>query len=107
MDDGATTLPEPATSELSLTAVMQALADPVRREIAARLAHGPEACRAIGQAIDLHKSTMSHHYKVLREAGVTRTVIEGRERYVCLRRDDLDQRFPGLIDAVTSATRRD
>jgi DNA-binding transcriptional ArsR family regulator len=43
---------------------------------------------------------MSHHYRVLREAGVTWTEVEGRTRYVSLRRGDLDARFPGLLDAV-------
>ena len=49
------------------------------------------------------KSTMSHHFKVLREAGITRTEIEGRRRLTSLREDDLEKRFPGLLEAVLAA----
>ena len=50
--------------------------------------------------LGLSKATRSHHFKVLREAGVTHTRLEGTTRRVSLRRDDLDARFPGLLDAV-------
>jgi DNA-binding transcriptional ArsR family regulator len=46
---------------------------------------------------------LSHHYRVLREAGLTRTTVVGRTRLVRLRRDDLDELFPGLLDAVLDA----
>ncbi|MHB8620628.1 MAG: hypothetical protein ACYDAG_13825 [Chloroflexota bacterium] len=46
---------------------------------------------------------MSHHFRVLREAGVTRTRVEGAHRYVTLGRADLDARFPGLLDAVLAS----
>ncbi|MFC5813922.1 ArsR/SmtB family transcription factor [Nonomuraea harbinensis] len=49
------------------------------------------------------KSTLSHHLKVLRDAGITRTRQEGTRCYVALRRTDLDRRFPGLLDAVLAA----
>jgi DNA-binding transcriptional ArsR family regulator len=96
----------PATGELALPAVMHALSDVVRLGIVARLADGgSENCGAINDEIDRHKSTLSHHYRVLREAGLTRTTIEGRTRVVRLRRHDLDDRFPGLLDAVLRALR--
>jgi DNA-binding transcriptional ArsR family regulator len=98
-------LPEPAVEDVDLAAVMHALSDPVRLEIAARLVDGPEACAALGDNVEVHKSTMSHHYRVLREAGVTRTEIRGRQRWMSLRTADLDARFPGLIGAVTGAAR--
>ncbi|WP_028937055.1 ArsR/SmtB family transcription factor [Pseudonocardia spinosispora] len=95
---------QPATEDIELAQVMHALADPVRLEIVARLARTPGlACTAAASGIDLHKSTMSHHYQVLREAGVTLTRLDGRTRLVELRRDDLDARFPGLLDAVLTA----
>ncbi|MGV9818672.1 ArsR/SmtB family transcription factor [Nocardia xishanensis] len=85
---------------------MHALSDPARLEIAARLAESDgENCAEIGSDFDLHKSTLSHHYRVLREAGVTMTTVEGRTRKVRLRRDDLQSRFPGLLDAVLHAQR--
>jgi DNA-binding transcriptional ArsR family regulator len=96
----------PPTEELTLPAVMHALSDPVRLEIVAQLADTDgEYCGDIGDSIEVHKSTMSHHYRVLREAGVTRTTIEGRSRVVRLRHDDLQARFPGLLPAVLAALR--
>jgi DNA-binding transcriptional ArsR family regulator len=95
----------PATGDITLPAVMNALSDPVRLEIIARLARtGGENCGDINDDIDLHKSTLSHHYRVLREAGLTLTTIQGRTRVVRVRRRDLDHRFPGLLDAVLAAT---
>lgn len=97
---------QPATEDIELAQVMHALADPVRLEIVARLERQPgTACAAVSIGIDLHKSTMSHHYQVLREAGVTLTRLEGRTRLVELRRADLDSRFPGLLDSVLAAIR--
>ncbi|MEV8632208.1 metalloregulator ArsR/SmtB family transcription factor [Streptosporangium sp. NPDC051023] len=96
----------PAKEDIKLAEVMHALADPVRLEILARLAESDgENCGDIGSGIDVHKSTMSHHYRVLREAGVTLTTMDGRSRLVRLRRDDLDSRFPGLLDSVLNALR--
>lgn len=89
--------------ELDLATVLAALADPIRLRTVAELAGQVElACGECGQrcAIDAAKSTMSHHFRVLREAGVTRTRIEGAHRYITLREADLNWRFPGLIDAV-------
>ncbi len=95
----------PATADLTLSAVLHAFADPVRLEIVARLAReDAETCGDINDDIDRHKSTLSHHYRVLREAGVTVTTVEGRNRIVRLRRADLEKRFPGLLKAVLRAT---
>ncbi|WP_028922318.1 ArsR/SmtB family transcription factor [Pseudonocardia acaciae] len=97
----------PATEDIELAQVMHALSDPARLEIVARLAAGgPENCTKTCDGIDLHKSTVSHHYRVLREAGVTATTVEGRTRVVRLRRDAMDDRFPGLLDAVINALQR-
>ncbi|GHE45192.1 transcriptional regulator [Streptosporangium violaceochromogenes] len=97
----------PPMEDIRLTAVMHALADPVRLEILSRLTGSAgESCGDIGSGIRVHKSTMSHHYRVLREAGVTLTTMDGRSRRVRLRRDDLDARFPGLLDSVLNALRR-
>jgi DNA-binding transcriptional ArsR family regulator len=46
------------------------------------------------------KSTMSHHARILREAGITHSRVQGARRIMTLRRDDLDARFPGLLDAI-------
>jgi DNA-binding transcriptional ArsR family regulator len=97
----------PSTEEIDLASVMHALSDPVRLEIVARLADTDgENCGGIGSGIDVHKSTMSHHYRVLREAGLTLTTVEGRTRMVRLRGDDLAARFPGLLESVLTALRQ-
>jgi DNA-binding transcriptional ArsR family regulator len=49
---------------------------------------------------DLPKSTKSHLMKVLREAGIVRNVPNGRQRTISLRKDELDAKFPGLLDSV-------
>jgi len=93
---------EPPPEAMTLAAVMAALSDPVRvailREIAAR---GESACGTI--ELGVSKATRSHHFRVLREAGLTHTRAEGTHRYVTLRRDEVDERFPGLLRAVLQA----
>ncbi|WP_406315209.1 ArsR family transcriptional regulator [Streptosporangium sp. NBC_01639] len=98
---------QPATEAIRLAEVLRALADPVRLEIVQRLDQtGQENCTALGGEIDVHQSTLSHHYRVLREAGVTWTTVQGRSRLVRLRRDDLDALFPGLLDSVLAGQAR-
>ena len=81
---------------------MNALADPVRVAILRELvARGESACGTF--ELGVSKATRSHHFKVLREAGITHTRAEGTHRYVTLRRDEVDVRFPGLLGAVLSA----
>ncbi|MEU6431049.1 metalloregulator ArsR/SmtB family transcription factor [Microbispora sp. NPDC046973] len=91
----------PDVADLVLTDVLSALSDPARLEITCRLAEGPlevAACQPTGA--DMSKSTLSHHIKILREAGVVRNDPHGRQRYVSLRRQDLEDRFPGLLDPI-------
>lgn len=95
-------LPHPDLAEVELPAVLFALSDPVRLELIRALsAEGPltvAQCQAQGH--ELPKSTFSHHLKTLREAGLVRNEPAGRQRTVTLRRDEIDDRFPGLLDAV-------
>ena len=97
---------EPDLSAMTLASIMAALADPVRvaivREISAR---GESACGTF--ELGVSKATRSHHFKVLREAGLTRTRAEGTHRYVSLRREEVDERFPGLLGAVLTAAERE
>jgi DNA-binding transcriptional ArsR family regulator len=88
-------------SALKIEGVLYALSDPVRLHIVRNLAsRGELACFAAVAGLDIAKSTQSHHYRILREAGV----IAQRKEGVCfissLRKDELDARFPGLLDAV-------
>lgn len=97
-------LPQPTTESIDLTSVLAALADPVRLEIMRTLyRHGePHSCTALAKdsGVEVSAPTISHHWKVLRAAGLTRTEVVGRNRVIQIRRDDLEQRFPGLLDAV-------
>jgi DNA-binding transcriptional ArsR family regulator len=90
---------EPAVHELELTVVLAALSDAGRLEVVRALAACDE--RTCGTFEHWKsKATRSHHLKILREAGITRTRAESTHRYVSLRREDLESRFPGLLDAV-------
>jgi DNA-binding transcriptional ArsR family regulator len=92
----------PAVEELALPAVLHALSDPIRLGIVRELAdHG--ACNCGTFAVPVAKSTLSHHLRVLREAGITLTEPTGTQRVVSLRRAELDARFPGLLEAVLAA----
>src|SRR4051795_1464193 len=95
----------PGRAELELSSVLHALSDPARLEIVRRLADGDEPSCGMFE-LGLSKATLSHHFKVLREAGLVRTRPQGRKRLLSLRIDDLDARFPGLLNAVLIATAR-
>jgi DNA-binding transcriptional ArsR family regulator len=95
----------PARGELELSSVLHALSDPARLEIVRRLAEGDEpSCGTFD--LGLSKATLSHHFRVLRESGVIHTRPEGRKRLLSLRNDDLEARFPGLLEAVLAAKGR-
>lgn len=96
-------LHHPATDELALTAVLHALSDPVRMQIVRKLDLDPTP-RACGSFdLGVTKSTSTHHFRVLREAGVIHQQLLGTSKLTTLRRQDLDERFPGLLDAVLGA----
>ena len=90
-------------SEISFAEVMAALADPVRLHIVRTLAAEDEG-RACGTFdLPVTKSTASHHFKVLREAGLIEQEMRGRTRHTTLRREHIERRYPGLLDLVLSA----
>jgi DNA-binding transcriptional ArsR family regulator len=95
------TLHHPAAGALELTDVLHALSDPVRLEIVRTLASEGGCERRCG-AFDLSvtKSTRTHHFRVLRESGLIEQASEGTAVVNRLRREDLDARFPGLLDSV-------
>jgi DNA-binding transcriptional ArsR family regulator len=90
---------QPEIETVALHAVLFALSDPTRLAIARALADGG-AHSAGDLAGDVPKSTMSHHLKILREAGITSTRPEGMRCRVSLRRVELNRRFPGLLAAI-------
>jgi DNA-binding transcriptional ArsR family regulator len=93
----------PDRNEIELAGVMHALSDPQRLEIVRKLADSPKACACGSIKLGVAKSTMTHHYRVLRESGLIRQERQGTTKMTELRREDLDARFPGLLDAVLSA----
>ena len=95
----------PARGQMTLAPVLAALSDPVRLEIVCLLASGGE--RSCGSfQLPIAKSTLTHHLKVLREAGVIEQRPVGTSRITYLRRKDLNARFPGLLDSVLVAARK-
>ncbi len=93
----------PEKEQIALTLVLQALADLHRLAIVKILAEGGESNCSL-MRLDIAKSTISHHFKVLRESGVTKTRTQGTHKLVSLRRDDLEERFPGLLKVILEAT---
>ena len=96
-------LNHPSRKTLTLSRVLYALSDPVRLSIVKSIdAQGEQPCGTFG--LSVAKSTASHHFRVLREAGVIQMRAEGTQYINSLRRKDLDSRFPGLLDAVLLAS---
>lgn len=96
----------PAVEDISLTRVLAALSDPLRLGIVHLLSDGQE--RQWGELdAPVSKSTLSHHMKTLRAAGITRTRDEGTRCYVHLRAGDLEERFPGLLGSLLGAGRNE
>lgn len=95
----------PECESLRLADVLHALSDPVRLEIVCALEGSDElACGHLDAPVS--KSTLSHHLKVLRDAGVTRTRADGTQRLVSLRIEELEARFPGLLGSVLEGARQ-
>lgn len=94
-------------ADITLQGVLDALADPVRRSIVSQLSASPVqiACGAFD--IDVTYSTRTHHFKVLRQAGIIHQHYEGTVKMNTLRREDLDVAVPGLLDAIVEAAKRE
>jgi DNA-binding transcriptional ArsR family regulator len=96
----------PQIEHIDLTDIMHAFADPARVEIVRYLAQGARPMTCIELTRDRPKSSMSHHFKILREAGVVATRIAGKEHFNTLRTAELERKFPGLLRALLRAIRR-
>ena len=98
-------LPEPARESLALASVLHALGDPVRLELVRRAWGSPEStCSALADGLNVPMSTLSNHWRILREAGLISMTVDGRHRRVRLRTDDLTDRFPDLLDSILRLT---
>jgi DNA-binding transcriptional ArsR family regulator len=92
-------LPHPEAGSITLDRVLAALADPTRRDILRRIAaEGPLYCGDLHY--DISRSTLSHHVKFLREAGLMHTEVMGKHRQITRRDDTIERLFPGLLEAV-------
>jgi DNA-binding transcriptional ArsR family regulator len=95
----------PDLASVDVLTVLEALADPVRLEIVRQLATctGTESLKCGQIELPVTKSTASHHLKALHRAGITAEREQGVSKYLRLRREELDARFPGLIESVLNA----
>lgn len=92
----------PSAEEITLAGVLYALSDPLRLSIVHRLAtEGEKACGTFGLAVA--KSTLSHHFRVLRESGLIHTCPSGASYINRLRLEVLEERFPNVLKAILSA----
>ncbi len=92
-------LKHPVASELALERVLYALSDSIRLDIIRHLARVDVAtCGELDGGRP--KSTVSHHFKVLREAGLVMTENTGTSHLNRLRSADIESRFPGLLAAI-------
>ena len=91
--------PHPQTSGIELERVLYALSDPLRLAIVRQLnKSGVASCGELDGGRP--KSSMSHHFRVLRDAGLIRMRTDGTAHLNELRRAELDALFPGLLNAI-------
>jgi DNA-binding transcriptional ArsR family regulator len=94
----------PAAEDMQLTDVLQAMADPSRLQMLKVLDDGEwHSCSLGTWNLDLQKSTVSHHLRTLREAGLVEYRLRGRNKDARLRRSIVESRFPGLLDGVLAS----
>src|ERR1700685_4681503 len=92
----------PPPEDFTVLAILHALSDPTRMTVVQTLRAPPE--RAGGPfPVEVAPSTLTHHFRVLREAGIIRQREDGNRRWTTLRGEDLESRFPGLLGAVVGA----
>lgn len=97
-------LPHPDIDQIALPNVLSALGDETRLAIIGYLARHEDIGMTCGQFSDLtSKTNLTYHLSKLREAGVVNIRPEGTRRRVTLRREDLDQRFPGFLDTIIAS----
>lgn len=89
----------PNREDIELTSVLYALSDPIRLSIVVAIdKHGEQSCGHFD--LPVVKSTMTHHFRTLREAGIVNVRKQGTQHFLTLRTEDLDARFPGLLTAI-------
>ncbi len=94
----------PDIEDVSIQQVLEALADPARRTVIHTLAHSTTHLSCGSIHLPVGRSTTSHHFTVLRQAGLLRQYYKGTTKMNTLRTQELEQRFPGLLTAILTAT---
>lgn len=95
----------PDIDQITLAEVLYALGDPVRLKIVKTIAaKGQQDCRSCA-GDTIAKSTLSHHFKILREAGIVHTQKVGTQHLNALRTEELEAKFPGVLSAVLAAAK--
>ena len=102
-------LPHPAPDDVTVEGILHALSDPVRADLFMRIAQAAcaQTCTSVVEASahQVPKSTLSQHFKALRDAGLIRSERKGVEMHNTSRCDEVDKRFPGLLAAIMAARR--
>ncbi|MEU0129911.1 MULTISPECIES: helix-turn-helix domain-containing protein [unclassified Streptomyces] len=101
--NAARVLDHPSREEMRVEAVLHALSDPVRLRIVRQLAGAADELACSRFELPVSKSTTTHHFRVLRENGVISQFYRGTAKLSCVRTEDLDALFPGLLDSVLGA----
>ncbi|MFG2891018.1 ArsR/SmtB family transcription factor [Streptomyces sp. NPDC048248] len=90
-------------TQISLQQVLEALVDPVRRMVLSQLVRAGEDLTCGTFEAPVSASTLTHHFNMLREAGVIRQYYVGTTKMNTLRAEEMEERFPGLLSAVMAA----
>ncbi|TGK14125.1 transcriptional regulator [Leptospira fluminis] len=100
------TPPHPTLDQIQLSTIFEAVSDPIRRKILLKLLEVEEAnCSAFLEYAS--KTNLSYHIGKLREAGLTKTRLEGTQKFLSLRNRDLEKKFPGLLRAILESSRKE
>jgi DNA-binding transcriptional ArsR family regulator len=98
------TYPQPDRDQIELTGVLHALSDPIRLSLVRELDECGDERTCGSFNLQIAKSTATHHWRVLRDAGLVSAREEGTKKFHRLRRADIDERFPGLLDSVITSS---
>ncbi|MBY0381949.1 MAG: helix-turn-helix domain-containing protein [Xanthobacteraceae bacterium] len=92
----------PSRQDITLSSVLSALADPMRRQIIKALIEQKDcmSCSEAAPCPSIAKSTLSNHFRVLRESGLIHTTKHGVEHQNTVREADINARFPGLLKTI-------
>lgn len=94
----------PSIDQVELIDILYALADPTRLEIVVLLANAGRKLTCGEIDLNRPKSSMSHHFKILRSAGLVETVVDGTEHMNALRLEEIEQKYPGVLKSVLEST---